>query len=141
MSMSRIPAARRALESCLAAVILLSGATLAGCSSYSSPTTTTTGASATIAVVSGNGQTGTVGTSLASPLVVKVSDLYGNVVANAVVDWTTSAGSLAGTTQSTTSGTGVTQASLQLPAVAGTVTVTATLHGTTQKVTFTETAM
>ncbi|MGH7581996.1 MAG: Ig-like domain-containing protein [Gemmatimonadales bacterium] len=103
--------------------------------------TANAGAAASIAVVAGNNQSGTAGTALSEPLVVEVKDQYDNDVSGATVDWTTSAGLLTGETQSTTGVNGQAQTMLQLPATAGAVTVTATLHSTDITAVFTETAM
>ena len=103
--------------------------------------TANAGAAAALVIVSGNNQSGTAGTALASPLVVKVTDAFGNVVANATINWTTTAGAIAGSAQSTSDVTGMAQAALMLPAVAGPATVTATLQGTATTAIFTETAM
>ncbi|HTE46056.1 MAG TPA: Ig-like domain-containing protein [Gemmatimonadaceae bacterium] len=50
--------------------------------------TATPDIAAAIAVVSGNDQSAPAGTTLASPLSVKVTDKYGNAVPNATVSWT-----------------------------------------------------
>ena len=50
--------------------------------------TATVGAAATIAKVSGDAQTGTIGQALAQPLVVRVQDQFGNYVPGASVTWT-----------------------------------------------------
>jgi hypothetical protein len=55
-------------------------------------------AASNIEIVSGSGQTGTVNTQLANPLVVRVTDINGNVAVNALVSWTTSDGSLSSAT-------------------------------------------
>jgi hypothetical protein len=101
----------------------------------------TAGAAANVVIVSGNNQSGTAGLALAAPLVVRVNDQYGNAVTGATVDWTTSAGALSGSTEEVTSSDGTASIALELPAVAGAVTTTATLHGTSTMATFTETAM
>ncbi|MES2124412.1 MAG: Ig-like domain-containing protein [Gemmatimonadota bacterium] len=92
-----------------------------------------------ISIVGGNNQSGAVGTPLAAALVVKVSDLLGNGVADATVNWSTTAGTL-GSTTTTTNASGQAQTTLTLPATAGTATVTATLAGTSTTATFTATA-
>lgn len=103
--------------------------------------TANAGPASLLAVVSGNNQSAAVGTALAAPMVVKVTDRFGNIVTNANIVWTTTAGTFAGTPQAVTDGSGLAQASLMLPAAAGTVTVTATLQGTATVATFTATAM
>ena len=104
--------------------------------------TANAGAPAAVIIVSGNDQSATAGTTLAAALVVKVTDAFGNAVANAPIDWSTSAGVLTGaSTELTTDITGSVQDVLVLPALTGAVTVTATIHGTATAATFTETAM
>lgn len=99
------------------------------------------GAADKIAIVSGNNQTATVGTALAAAMVVMVTDQFDNVVTNAAVTWTTTAGAFAGTPQTVSDGSGMVQAALMVPALAGPVTVTVTLTGTAKTAVFTETAM
>lgn len=100
------------------------------------------GTPAAVIVVSGNDQSAATGTTLAAPLVVKVTDAFGNAVPNATIDWTTSAGVLTGaSSELSTDITGSVQDVLVLPALTGAVTVTATIHGTATAAVFTETAM
>ena len=54
--------------------------------------TNTAGAATTIAVVSGSGQSATVGTAFTNPLVVSVTDTYGNPVSGATVTFTAPSG-------------------------------------------------
>lgn len=54
--------------------------------------TALTGAAAQIALISGNDQSGIVGTPLAEPYVVRVTDAFGNPVAGVVVNWGVTAG-------------------------------------------------
>lgn len=96
-------------------------------------------AAASVSIVGGNNQSGAAGTALAAALVVKVSDLLGNGVANATINWTTTAGTL-GSATTTTNASGQAQTTFTLPATAGTATVTATLAGTSTTATFTATA-
>jgi hypothetical protein len=93
----------------------------------SSPFNITAGTATQIAAFSGTGQGGTVGTALAAPFVVKVTDGSGNPVSGAPVVWavTGGGGSLGGTT-TTTNGSGQAQATLTMGPTAGTNTVTAT---------------
>jgi adhesin/invasin len=99
------------------------------------------GPAANVTIVSGDNQSATAGTALATGLVVKVTDALGNPVSNATIVWTTSAGTFAGTPQTVSDASGQATAALQLPATAGAVTVTATLQGTQTSAVFTETAM
>jgi Big-like domain-containing protein len=103
--------------------------------------TATPDVAASLVVVSGNNQSGSVGVALANPMVVRVNDQYGNAVSGASVDWTTTGGTLSGTTQEVTTADGTASIGLELPATAGDVTTTATLHGTANTATFTSTAM
>ena len=60
------------------------------------------GAPASLVVVRGSAQTATAGTTLSTPLVVKVTDQYGNPVPNATVQWSSDAnGTFAATTEVT----------------------------------------
>jgi hypothetical protein len=59
------------------------------------------GEATTIAAAAGNGQTGAVGTELANPLVVLVTDQFGNPVADVEVNWHTDDGSVDPTTSQT----------------------------------------
>lgn len=96
------------------------------------------GAASRILIASGNNQSAAVSTSLANPLVVYVTDVSGNVIPNATVDWSVASGSgtLASST-SVTDGTGTTSNSLTLGAAIQTTTVNALIHGTSMSVNFT----
>jgi adhesin/invasin len=103
--------------------------------------TATPGAPASVTVVSGNNQSGTLGATLANPLVVKVSDQHGNLVAGATVNFAVTGGS--GNLSSATAVTGANgqaQVDLALGALAGVVTVTATVSGVSTPAVFTATA-
>ncbi len=91
----------------------------------------------TLTVVSGNNQSGLTGTKLAAPLVVLLKSGTGAVLANAVVGFATSAGTLS-TNSVTTDATGQGSVTLTLGA-AGPATVTATYTGASAA-TFTETS-
>lgn len=78
-------------------------------------------------VVSGNQQSGTVGTALAAPLVAKITDKYGNAVSGAQVQWTNDSGGTFGSTTTTTSVTGLTQTTYTLGTNPGAENVTATV--------------
>ncbi len=119
------------------------GASVAGLA----PTATFTanavaGKPASIAVVSGNGQTETILHVLPNPFVVKVVDAYGNVVSGATVTWTRMAGygSPAGGT-STTNASGLASYSYYLGDVGGTETVNASVSGVGAPATFTATTI
>jgi hypothetical protein len=91
----------------------------------------------TIVAVSGGGQGARVGTSLPSPLVVKVADEAGIPVSGATVSWTATNGSIAPT--SSTDSDGLSSAILTLGPRAGSASVTATISNG-RHVTFAETA-
>jgi hypothetical protein len=67
-------------------------ATSAGYAAASLSETSVAGPASTISLVSGNSQSGTVGTVLPEPLVVRASDTYGNSVANASVAFSDTVG-------------------------------------------------
>jgi alpha-tubulin suppressor-like RCC1 family protein len=101
--------------------------------------TATAGAPAAIAAVSGDGQGGTVGTALAAPMVVKVTDSFGNAVPGATVAWsrTSGSGSLAAES-SVTDASGNASVGYTLGSTPGTETVSASVAG--QSVGFSATA-
>jgi len=105
--------------------------------------------SGTVSITSGNGQSGTHGTTLSAPLTVTLNaGASGLSASGAEIFFSTSAGTLSNGSTSgskviaTTNGSGVASVTLTLPSTAGSVTVTAqsqfALGGTTA--TFTETA-
>jgi len=100
------------------------------------------GAPGMITAGSGGGQTATVGTAFAAPLVVIVKDAFGNAVSGAAVTFAPPATGASATVTgggSATVTTGATgQASLMVTAnaVAGTYNVTATVSGVGQSATF-----
>ncbi|MEO6877798.1 MAG: Ig-like domain-containing protein, partial [Gemmatimonadaceae bacterium] len=92
-----------------------------------------------VSVVSGADQTGTAGAALASPIVVKVIDASGNPVADALVSWSSSGGTVAaGATP--TGADGLASNTFTLGTVAGVFTVTASV-GTTASVTMNATGV
>ncbi len=103
----------------------------------------TAGPAATLNLVSGNGQSGTVSQALSSPLVVKVTDANGIPVSGVTVTFAVTAGggSLNATTV-TTNGQGLAYCTLTLGAVAGPNTVSASSGSLTgSPVTFTATGV
>ena len=80
-----------------------------------------------LSLESGNNQTGLVGTTLASPLMVKASGFLGVPVAGIPIDFavTSGAGSFSTPSQVTTSAQGLASATLMLGVTAGSVTVEA----------------
>jgi hypothetical protein len=120
---SRISAARgRTIWYTLVAAIA------AACSDSTSPTPTP----AAIAAVSGAGQTGTVGSTLASPLVFEVTSASDAPVAGVTVAFSVTSGSATLSPASAVTGTdGTASTQLTLGSAAGTVEVTATVQGRT----------
>ncbi|MDR3606894.1 MAG: invasin domain 3-containing protein, partial [Oligoflexia bacterium] len=108
-------------------------------SATSSSFNITAAAPASIAISSGNNQTGTVGQALSSPFIAVVKDSFGNVVTGSTVNWTTSAGNLSSTSNST-GVNGLSQSTLTLGNTAGAETITATVNGTALSTSFTATA-
>jgi len=95
---------------------------------------------AAIRAVTGNGQTGVVGTLLATPLSVTVTAADGKAVSNATVSWDVSPGGGFMSSGSTrTDGNGTTQVTWTLGANAGTARVTAQVGGVSPVI-FTATA-
>lgn len=92
------------------------------------PVDVSAGAAATLAMVSGDGQTGGAGVSLADPLVVRANDTYGNPVAGVAIAFAAASG-----------GGSVNPASAQT-AADGTASTVATLSAATGAETFTASA-
>ncbi|HEU5260303.1 MAG TPA: hypothetical protein VFU41_02645, partial [Gemmatimonadales bacterium] len=104
--------------------------------------TGTAGAASTMAINAGNDQSANVGTAVAIPPSVRVTDQFGNPVAGVAVTFAVASGGGAvdPTTAVTTNGSGIAAAtSWTLGATAGTNTLTATSDGLTP-ITFTATA-
>jgi adhesin/invasin len=93
-----------------------------------------------ISIVSGNGQSGTVGEAVGDPYVVRVTDGNGNPVAGVPVSWSvTSGGGSVSPTSSTTNSNGQASATHTLGTGTGAQSVRASVSGLTP-VTFTATA-
>jgi alpha-tubulin suppressor-like RCC1 family protein len=84
------------------AIAKLSGSFVSDSTTFSA--TATTGPAGVITLVSGNNQSAIVGAALALPLVVHVTDTFGNVAIGAKVTWT--AGNLSGSVTPTIDSTG-----------------------------------
>ena len=95
------------------------------------------GPAVAIIVSSGNKQTGTAGSTLPNPLVVKAQDAYSNGVSGIAVNFSANNGGSLIPTSAVTDITGKARTSLKLPTTTSTVTVTAT-SGTFKKVSFFE---
>jgi alpha-tubulin suppressor-like RCC1 family protein len=87
------------------------------------------GQPASVTIISGNGQTGPAGLTLPAPLVVKVSDAFGNAVSGVTVTFATTTGGTLTPATATTNASGEAQASWQLGAGVGAQTATATVTG------------
>ncbi|MEP6781423.1 MAG: Ig-like domain-containing protein [Gemmatimonadaceae bacterium] len=133
-------ASRLRLSAARLALVFFTGPLLANCS-RSDGTTEPTGSPGSIAVVSGQSQTGTVGTTLSVPLTVTVKDVSGNLLANATVSWDVSPGAGATSSGATrTDSRGVSSVTWTLGTSAGASSVSAQVGGVSP-VTFTATAL
>jgi len=121
-------------------VAILAFAALAACGSDDHVTNIVTLTPTSLSITTGNNQTGTVGSTLATPLSVKVVDQNGNAISGATVTWTvgTGGGTLGGTT-STTDANGIATMTWKLPNAAGSYTVRASIANG-ESLTFTATA-
>ena len=96
----------------------------------------------TIVEVSGDNQTGTVGTALSDPFVVEVRDQDGDALSGVAVAFAvTGGGGTLSATNVTTNASGRAQSTLTLGSSTGTNTVRASVSGITQTRTFTATAI
>ncbi len=101
----------------------------------------TVGPADSIALLSGNAQTDTVGATLALPYVVRVTDAVGNGVGGVTVTWAVTGGGGTITPSSVTNATGQAQATRVLGNAPGPQTATATIAGVAgSPVSFTATA-
>lgn len=110
-------------------------ATSPGYSTASFTETAVAGAVTSMALVSGGKQTGTVGTTLLNPIVMRAKDTYGNVVPNVSVTFTDNAsptGSFS-PNPAITDSTGQATTSYTLPTVAKNLTITGTVGSVTAK--------
>ena len=99
------------------------------------------GPAALLSVVSGDAQTGTVISTLASPLVVKVTDAQSRPVQGTLVQWSITGGAgILTPTSSVTDANGSAQTSYTLGTLAGPNEVTAAVSGVTSSATFTATS-
>jgi hypothetical protein len=94
-----------------------------------------------IAAVSGQDQSGPVGSTLTAPLVVQVTDPFGNPIGNVTVTWTVDGGGGVSAGTSTTAADGTTSVQWTLGGTAGAQHALATVDGLAgSPVTFTATA-
>jgi PKD domain-containing protein/Big-like domain-containing protein len=82
-----------------------------------------------IALVSGDAQTGAVGTQLAAPLVVAVTDQFGNPIPGMTVQWSVTGGGSVSSSASITDANGQAAVTRTLGPAAGTQTTVATATG------------
>ena len=95
----------------------------------------------TLVEISGDGQTGGVGTALADPFVVEVRDQDGDALSGVTVTFAvTGGGGTLSDTSVTTGSNGQAESTLTLGSTVGTNTVTASVSGITGSITFTATA-
>lgn len=126
----------------LGPVLTLAVALMAGCGGGATTDTTgTTNTPAAVAIVSGNGQTGLVGTPASLPLVVKVTTSSGTVVSGATVTFAvTSGAATVSPASATTDANGQAKTTVTFGSAAGSVVVMATVGGTSLTATFNLTA-
>jgi adhesin/invasin len=94
-----------------------------------------------LAMVSGDGQSAAAGSALADPLVVSVTDAFGNPVSGVEVTWTAVGGGSVSASTTQTDALGHTSVTRTLGPAAGVQTTTASAHGLAgSPVTFTHTA-
>lgn len=93
-----------------------------------------------ITISSGDSQSATAGLSLASPLIVAVTDTGNNALPGVVINWAVTAGdgSLS-SASSTTNGSGLASSSLNLGTIAGNNTISATVGSSALNVSFSAT--
>ncbi len=118
-------------------------ATLSGATGSPVPfsATASAGAAASMSATGGAGQTGSLGSTLVTPLQVRVVDQFGNGVSGVTVSWAvTSGGGSVSPATSASDVQGFATSIQTLPATAGTATVTATASGLPDA-TFTNTAV
>jgi adhesin/invasin len=103
--------------------------------------TATADAPTTIELMSGNNQSGSVGSTLPDPLVVRVSDANGIPVANVGVTWTAEVGGSVSASATATNASGLAQVTRTLGLLPGVYTTIAAVEGLTgSPITFTSTA-
>lgn len=98
------------------------------------------GAVASISTISGAKQTGTVGTTLPAPIVVKAKDSAGNSVPNASIAFSDGVGGTFSPNPGITGSTGQTSVTYTLPTVAKSLTVTASNGSVSDRLTEAATA-
>ena len=94
----------------------------------------------TLASVSGSGQSGETGSAIANPFVVRVLDQNGDAMAGVSVAFSVAPSATVNPPSATTGANGQAETRLTLGSTLGTYTVTASVPGITQTVSFTATA-
>ena len=118
--------------------LLLVVAALAACKSSSEPKKPVP---ASVTIVSGDGQTGFVGSQVSQPLVVKVTSDQSTALVGATIVFAVTGGSATvSPATAVTDANGQAQTTVTFGSTAGTVTVTAAVQGTSLSTTFTLTA-
>lgn len=116
-------------------------ATSAGYTTATFTETATAGPAATLSVISGSSQSGTVGTVLGSPLTVVAKDSYGNKVGGASVTFTDTVGATFSPNPVTTSANGQAATALTLPTTVHTGFAVTASSGSAKVATFHETSV
>jgi len=100
--------------------------------------TATVDTSRTLVITAGNGQTGSVNATLATPLAVSVADRFGNPVAGATILWTDllTSGVTVAASQSVTDAAGTATTTARLGVALDSALIRAKLAGRTETVTF-----
>lgn len=128
------------LREVLSLVVMVAIAACGGGGTEPSGTNPSTAPAAVVAV-SGNGQSGLVGTQLSLPLVVKVTTSAGAAVAGANVNFVVTSGAASvSPATAATDAAGQAKTTVTLGSTAGNVTVTATVAGTALSTSFVVTA-
>jgi hypothetical protein len=113
-------------------------ATASGLAGFKFYETVTSGPAANISAISGNGQSAAPSTQLAQPLVVSVTDQYGNGVLGIAVTFDdASVGGSFSSNPVSTSSSGVASVTYTSPANPGTGTIRATATGVSARASFT----
>ena len=99
-----------------------------------------TSTATTLEAVSGSGQSGETGSAIANPFVVRVLDQNGNSMSGVSVSFSVKPGGAVNPSSATTGENGQAETRLTLGSTAGEYTVTASVDGITQTVSFTATA-
>jgi hypothetical protein len=123
------------------AFALVAGLWGAACGGGGDTTGTGSNSPSNLTIVSGNGQVGLVGTALALPLTVKVTNSSGTVLSGIAVQFAVASGAATVTpATASTDATGLAKATVTLGSSAGSVSVVASVVGTSLSTSFVVTA-